>query len=212
MKKMTIKIDDLHQKSEQIERKIKTNLVREINFSIQNKIIDFLEIIQSLIVIMLCFSLLGVMLMKMKELFTSLISPLNLQLVTLDILFVLILLEIFRFLIIYLEKKEISVGVAVEISIVSILREVILRGVMEISNCQIWSICGILLVLGIIMIIPSIEMILTKKMATSSYLPDKNQGKIDYLVRGNPIAFFENSVASQSAEAIQIDEIRGRQK
>jgi len=211
MKKMTIKIDNLHQKSEQIEQKIKTNVVREINFSIQNKIVDFLEIIQSLIVIMLCFSLLGVMLMKMKELFTSLIPPLNLQLVTLDILFVLILLEIFRFLIIYLEKKEISVGVAVEISIVSILREVILRGVMEISNCQIWSICGILLVLGIIMIIPSIEMILTKKIG-SSYLPDKNQGKIDYLVRGNPIAFFENSTVSQSAEAIEIDEIRGRQK
>lgn len=51
------------------------------------------------------------------------------------------------------EKQRISVGVAVEVSIVSVLREVIIRGALEISWQQILAVCGFLLVLGGLLLI-----------------------------------------------------------
>lgn len=144
------------------------NSLERIHLSIQNRVILGLELIQDLIVILLCLALFGVMFLKLKELCLSLISPVNFQAVTPDILFILILVEIFRLLIIYLQEKEISVGVAVEIAIVSVLREVILRGVMEIPTTQIWAICGILLVLGLVGMMPVIKIIFSK-IITSSF-------------------------------------------
>jgi uncharacterized membrane protein (DUF373 family) len=41
------------------------------------------------------------------------------------------LVELFRLLIIYLQEQRVSIGVAMEIAIVSVLREVIVRGVLE---------------------------------------------------------------------------------
>ena len=153
-----------------------TNIFESIRSEVQTIVINILELIQDFIVVLLCLGLFGVMFIKIKELFVSLVPPLNFQAVTPDILFVLILVEIFRLLIIYLQEKEISVAVAVEIAIVSILREVILRGVLEIPNYQIWSICGILLVLGLIMMIPIIKMILSRVISSSyrKFLNNKN--------------------------------------
>jgi uncharacterized membrane protein (DUF373 family) len=79
--------------------------------------------------------------------------PLGFQKVTSDILFVLILVELFRLLIIYLKEQRISVGVAVEVSIVSVLREVIIRGALEIPWQQILAVCAFLLVLGGLLLI-----------------------------------------------------------
>ncbi len=161
-----------------------------INSTIQTKIISALEIIQDLIILLLCLGLFAVMFPKITELFSSLIPPLHFQVVTPDILFILILVEIFRLLIIYLQEKEISVAVAVEIAMVSILREVILRGVMEIPNAQTWSICGLLLVLGIIMTIPYLKLILSKTISSSfrQVLTRSNSHLIgNYLSRQNSI-------------------------
>ncbi|HEY9847551.1 MAG TPA: phosphate-starvation-inducible PsiE family protein, partial [Candidatus Caenarcaniphilales bacterium] len=72
--------------------------------------------------------------------------------VTSDILFILILVEIFRLLIIYLQEQRISVGVAVEVSIVSVLREVIIREALEIPWQQILAICAFLLVLAVLLL------------------------------------------------------------
>ena len=65
------------------------------------------------------------MVIRLGEIFLSLLEPLKFQNVTSDLLFILILVEIFRLLIIYLQEQRVSVGVAVEVSIVSVLREVI---------------------------------------------------------------------------------------
>lgn len=88
------------------------------------------------------------MVIRLGDLFFSLLVPIKFQDVTSDILFILILIEIFRLLIIYLQEQRISVGVAVEVSIVSVLREVIIRGALEIPWQQILAVCGFLLVLG----------------------------------------------------------------
>ncbi len=123
------------------------------NWLKQNRIVRTLEIIQDLIVISLCIGLFSFMLMQLREMFLSLLPPLDFPAVTADILFLLILVELFRLLIIYLQEQRVSIGVAVEVSIVSILREVIVRGVLETPSSQILSACAFLLVLGGLLVV-----------------------------------------------------------
>ncbi|WP_411675270.1 phosphate-starvation-inducible PsiE family protein [Dulcicalothrix desertica] len=83
-------------------------------------------------VFVLAIGLFGVMVIRLYDLFSSLIVPIKFQNITSDILFILILVELFKLLIIYLREQRISVGVAVEVKIVSVLREIIIRGALEI--------------------------------------------------------------------------------
>ena len=119
----------------------------------RDRIIRSLETIQNAIVIALSVGLFCVMLIRLGDLFLSMLVPLKFQNVTSDILFILILIELFRLLIIYLKEQRISIGVSVEVSIVSVLREVIIRGALEISGQQILAICAFLLVLGGLLLI-----------------------------------------------------------
>ena len=50
-----------------------------------------------------------------------------------DVLFILVLLELFRLLVIYLEGHRVSVSTMVEVGIVSTLREVIAKGALHIE-------------------------------------------------------------------------------
>jgi uncharacterized membrane protein (DUF373 family) len=68
-------------------------------------------------------------------------------------MFLLILVELFRLLIIYLQEQRVSIGVMVEVSIVSILREVIVRGVLEAPWTQTLVACAFLLVLGALLLV-----------------------------------------------------------
>jgi uncharacterized membrane protein (DUF373 family) len=79
--------------------------------------------------------------------------PLNFPRVTSDILFLLILVELFRLLIIYLKEHRVSIGVAVEVSIVSVLREIIVRGILETPWVQVMAACSFLIVLGSLLVI-----------------------------------------------------------
>ncbi|ESA32038.1 membrane protein [Leptolyngbya sp. Heron Island J] len=116
-------------------------------------IVRFLERVQDLIVISLCIGLFSFMVMKLREMFLSLLPPLNFPQVTADILFLLILVELFRLLIIYLKEHRVSIGVAVEVSIVSVLREIIVRGILETPWVQVMAACSFLLVLGALLVI-----------------------------------------------------------
>ncbi|MCT7950233.1 phosphate-starvation-inducible PsiE family protein [Ancylothrix sp. C2] len=116
-------------------------------------VIPILETIQDLIVISLCIGLFCFMVLQLREMFFSLLPPLNFKEVTADILFLLILVELFRLLILYLQEQRISIGVAVEVSIVSVLREVIVRGVLETAWVQILSTGAFLLVLAAILLV-----------------------------------------------------------
>jgi uncharacterized membrane protein (DUF373 family) len=118
-----------------------------------NRVVHVLEIIQDLIIISLCIGLFCVMVLQLRGMFLSLLPPLDFQEVTADILFLLILVELFRLLIIYLQEQRVSIGVAVEVAIVSVLREVIVRGVLEVPWNQVLSACAFLLVLGTLLII-----------------------------------------------------------
>jgi uncharacterized membrane protein (DUF373 family) len=115
-------------------------------------VIVFLETVQDAIVISLCVGLFSFMTIQLRELFLSLLPPLNFTRVTADILFILILVELFRLLIIYLQEHRVSIGVAVEVSIVSVLREIIVKGILEIPWTQVMAICFFLLVLGTLLV------------------------------------------------------------
>ncbi|BAY24981.1 hypothetical protein NIES2100_47800 [Calothrix sp. NIES-2100] len=125
------------------------------NYFQRDKIVRHLEFFQDFIIVFLCLGLFCVMLIRLVDMFSSFLRPLDLRQVTSDILFILILVELFRLLIDYLQAQSISVVAAVEITIVSALREVILRGVLEIPRDQILGIAVFLLVLaGIFVALP----------------------------------------------------------
>ena len=125
------------------------------NWLQRNRIVRNLEMFQNFIVISLCLGLFCVMVIRLGDMFFSFLHPLDLRQVTSDILFILILVELFRLLIDYLQEQRTSVGAAVEITIVSALREVILRGVLEVPRDQILGISGFLVVLaGILAALP----------------------------------------------------------
>lgn len=114
----------------------------------RNKIVSHMEAFQDLIVIFLCLGLFAVMVIQLGEMFSSLVHPVQFNKVTEKILFLLILVELFRLLVIYLQEHSVSVGVAVEVAIVSVLREVVVHGALEISWVQVLAMCGLLFVLG----------------------------------------------------------------
>lgn len=116
-------------------------------------IVRSLETVQDLIVISLCIGLFCVMVIQLRGIFFLMLPPLDFHGVTADILFLLILVELFRLLIIYLQEQRVSIGVAVEVSIVSVLREVIVRGVLEVPWSQILAACAFLLVLAALLVV-----------------------------------------------------------
>ena len=68
-----------------------------------------------------------------------------------DILFILVLLEVFRLLVIYLEEHRVSVATMVEVGIVSTLRQVILIGPLHINWVLMLVLCAFLVTLGILL-------------------------------------------------------------
>jgi uncharacterized membrane protein (DUF373 family) len=125
------------------------SLTQKIQFLFeQDTIVRNLERFQNFIVISLCIGLFCVMLIRLGEMFISLLKPLNFQAITSDILSILILVELFRLLIVYLQEQRISIGSAVEVSLVSALREVLLEGVVAIPLEKLLGISVFLIVLG----------------------------------------------------------------
>lgn len=133
----------------------------------RGRIVKTLEIVQDIIVVSICIGLFCSMLIQLWIMFKALLPPLNFSVVTSDILFLLILVELFRLLIIYLQEHEISIGVAVEVSIVSVLREVIVHGVLETDWSQILASCAFLGVLSLLL------------MIRCSFIPGRFLGRFD---------------------------------
>jgi uncharacterized membrane protein (DUF373 family) len=117
------------------------------------QIVQFLEAVQDLIAVSLCMGLFCVMALQLKAIFASLFTTPQFHAITADILFILILVELFRLLIIYLQEQRVSIGVSVEIAIVSVLREVIVKGVLETEWQQIFAVCLFLATAALLMVV-----------------------------------------------------------
>jgi len=122
--------------------------------SIQNAHVaarKYLELIQDVIVLGLCAMLFLAMGIKLFHLGQRMLVGTDFSLVIGDILFLLVLLELFRLLLIYLEEHRVSVSTMVEVGIVSTLREVILRGALHVEWQQLLVICAFILTLGVVL-------------------------------------------------------------
>src|SRR5882672_1450748 len=111
----------------------------------------YLELVQDVIVLGLRAALFVAMLIKLFHLAKSLPGGTDFSAVIADILFILVLIELFRLLIIYLEEHRVSVATMVEVGIVATLREVILKGAMQIESRQMLVLCAFLLTLGVVL-------------------------------------------------------------
>jgi uncharacterized membrane protein (DUF373 family) len=88
---------------------------------------------------------------KLFHLGQLMIQGTDFALVVGDILFILVLVELFRLLLIYLEEHHVSVATMVEVGIVSTLREVVVRGPLHIEWPQLLVVCAFILALGIVL-------------------------------------------------------------
>jgi uncharacterized membrane protein (DUF373 family) len=111
----------------------------------------YLEMVQDVIVLGLCGALFMAMLIKLFHLSKALLGGTDFSAVIADILFILVLIELFRLLVIYLEEHRISVATMVEVGIVATLREVILKGAMQIDWRQMLVLCAFLLTLAVVL-------------------------------------------------------------
>jgi uncharacterized membrane protein (DUF373 family) len=111
----------------------------------------YLEFVQDIIVLCLCASLFFAMAIKLFHLGRALVAGTDFSAVISDILFILVLIELFRLLVIYLELHRISVSTMVEVGIVATLREVILSGVMQVEWRQMLVLCAFILTLGLVL-------------------------------------------------------------
>jgi len=111
----------------------------------------YLELTQDVIVLGLCAMLFVAMGIKLFDLGKRLFEGTDFSSVVGDILFLLVLLELFRLLLIYLEEHRVSVSTMVEVGIVSTLREVILRGALHVDWQQLLVVCVFILTLGLVL-------------------------------------------------------------
>jgi uncharacterized membrane protein (DUF373 family) len=111
----------------------------------------YLGLIQDVIVFGLCIMLFVAMGAKLFHLGQLMMQGTDFALVVGDILFILVLLELFGLLIVYLAEHHVSVATMVEVGIVSTLREVILRGALHIEWQQLLVVCAFILALGMVL-------------------------------------------------------------
>jgi uncharacterized membrane protein (DUF373 family) len=111
----------------------------------------YLERTQDIIVLGLCAILFTAMLVKLINLGNLMLRGTDFSALIGDILFILVLIELFRLLQIYLEEHRVSVSTMVEVGIVSTLREIILKGPMEADWRQLLVLCAFILTLGAVL-------------------------------------------------------------
>lgn len=167
-----------------MNKRLKSRFIFSNRWLDRHQIVRSMEAFQDLIVILLCLGLFAVMVIQLWEMFSSLVQFVDFQKVTAKILFLLILVELFRLLVIYLQEHSVSVGVAVEVTIVSVLREVIVHGALEISWVQVLAICGLLFILGALLMVcartPHMDYLSTSpeeavRHEPSSYLEEESE-------------------------------------
>jgi uncharacterized membrane protein (DUF373 family) len=109
----------------------------------------FLEPAQDLLVLAIGLALFALMARTIVGLFREVLSrALDFRVVIAEVLFVLVMVEVVRLLIIYLQEHRIAVDFMVELGIVATLREIVLRGVVELDWKQVVALSILLLALG----------------------------------------------------------------
>ena len=94
----------------------------------------FLEPMQDVLVVGIGLALFGLMLRTLARLVRDLFSAaIDFRVVITEVLFMLVMVEVVRLLIVYLQEHRVAVDFMVELGIVATLREIVLRGVTELD-------------------------------------------------------------------------------
>jgi uncharacterized membrane protein (DUF373 family) len=99
-----------------------------------------LENIQDIIIIGVCIILFVLMLKIMAGIVSTFFQQLDFKAIAGELIYILVLLEIYRLLIIYLREHRVAVDIMIEVGIVAILREIILLGILDIDPLKIIAI------------------------------------------------------------------------
>ncbi len=121
-------------------------------FSIK-RMFNSLDKFQDVIVFGTAVALVFKMMLILADIFIGLSAGIDIKTITSQSIFLLILTELFRLTAVYLKHHRIYVGIAVEVAVVSVLREIIVEGVIHMDALHIVSICAFLLVLGGLMFV-----------------------------------------------------------
>jgi uncharacterized membrane protein (DUF373 family) len=109
----------------------------------------FLEPIQDVLVLGIGLALFGLMLRTLARLIRDLFSAaLDFRAIIAEVLFMLVMVEVVRLLIVYLQEHRVAVDFMVELGIVATLREIVLRGVTELDWKQVIALTVFLAALG----------------------------------------------------------------
>jgi uncharacterized membrane protein (DUF373 family) len=112
----------------------------------------FLEPAQDLLVVGLGLALFGLMARTLAGLVAELLAPaIDFRALIAEVLFILVMVELVRLLVIYLQEHRVAVDFMVELGIVATLREIVLHGVVELPWEQIAALSVFLLALGAIL-------------------------------------------------------------
>ncbi len=112
----------------------------------------FLEPVQDILVVLLTVALFAVMTRALITIGRDVLSPdLSVPGVISEALFVLVLLELQRLLIIYLRDHHVSVDVMVEATLVGVLREMLLLIAVQIDPLRLLTLTVFLLALGVLL-------------------------------------------------------------
>jgi uncharacterized membrane protein (DUF373 family) len=109
----------------------------------------FLEPAQDLLVVGIGLALFGVMIRTLARLFAELFGPaMDFRVVVGEVLFMLVMVEVVRLLIVYLQEHRVAVDFMIELGIVATLREIVLRGVTELDWKHVLAVTAFLATLG----------------------------------------------------------------
>jgi len=103
---------------------------------------------QNLLVIAVCLLMFWIMLVQIYQTSLQTLQAKNFRTIAGHLIYLFVLIELFRLMIYYLEEQRILLGSIIEVSIVSILREVILEGVLNINWERVLALCGLILTLA----------------------------------------------------------------
>jgi uncharacterized membrane protein (DUF373 family) len=120
--------------------------------SVHRLVRRFIEPAQDVLVVLLMLALLAIMIRTLGVLAKHILGPhLEFRPLVGEVLFMLVMIEMVRLLILYLHEHHVAVDVMVELSLVSTLREVVLTGVVEFQPTYLLALAVFVLALGFLL-------------------------------------------------------------
>jgi len=107
-----------------------------------------LQNMQNLIVVAVCLLMFWIMMVQIYQTSMETLQAKNFRTIAGHLIYLFVLIELFRLMIYYLEEQRILLGSIIEVAIISMLREVILEGVLTISWERVLALCGLILALA----------------------------------------------------------------